>query len=237
VVSDTQSLSPWVSERWCCALVLELWVLALLRALRHTRETGSSRACRHCVLRLGVRPFIEQINNIPHQHACAAREVRTGPAITRPRRDGLSWWWPHGACTRSRASLTLRTPAVSQRAPLSRAMLLSHASCLFHALMPHTVVFCRSTPGECRFLSGSRLPDPLTAAHLSDGRSWSAMGASGEGPAALCLLLLLLVRTFGGSAREAVGRGRRCRHGRRVLLLVSRHRPASELLPRAASEL
>ena len=98
--------------------------------------------------------------------------------------------------------------------------------------MTHAPLSCISWSLQVHSLSlGNLLQDPLTAAHRSDGRSWSAIGVSlqlGEGPAALGLLLVLGMR-----ALPTCG----CRRGRRVLLLVGCHCPASEFLPRAASEL
>ena len=72
---------------------------------------------------------------------------------------------PHAPCPCHLAALLFHPPCPS---------LTAHAS-----LTPH--VFSqkpsRSTPGDRRGLSsGSRLQVPLTAVHLSDGRSWPAMG-------------------------------------------------------------
>ena len=98
--------------------------------------------------------------------------------------------------------------------------------------MTHARLSCISWSLQVQSLSlGNLLQDRLTAANRSDGRSWSAIGFSlqlGEGPAALGLLLVLGMR-----ALPTCG----CRRGRRVLLLVGCHCPASEFLPRAASEL
>ena len=102
---------------------------------------------------------------------------------------------------------------------MSRAMTHAPLSCISWSLQVHSLSL------------GNLLQDPLTAANRSDGRSWSAIGFSlqlGEGPAALGLLLVLGMR-----ALPTCG----CRRGRRVLLLVGCHCPASEFLPRAASEL
>ena len=111
------------------------------------------------------------------------------------------------------------TPLPPRSAPMSRAMTHAPLSCISWSLQVHSLSL------------GNLLQDPLTAAHRSDGRSWSAIGVSlqlGEGPAALGLLLVLGMR-----ALPTCG----CRRGRRVLLLVGCHCPASEFLPRAASEL
>ena len=111
------------------------------------------------------------------------------------------------------------TPLPPRSAPMSRAMTHAPLSCISWSLQVHSLSL------------GNLLQDPLTAAHRSDGRSWSAIGVSlqlGEGPAALGLLLVLSMR-----ALPTCGRGR----GRRVLLVVGCHCPASEFLPRAASEL
>ena len=111
------------------------------------------------------------------------------------------------------------TPLPPRSAPMSRAMTHAPLSCISWSLQVHSLSL------------GNLLQDPLTAAHRSDGRSWSAIGVSlqlGEGPAALGLLLVLGMR-----ALPTCGCGR----GRRVLLLVGCHCPASEFLPRAASEL
>ena len=72
---------------------------------------------------------------------------------------------PHAPCPCHLAAPLFHPPCSS---------LTAHAS-----LTPH--VFSqkpsRSTPGDRRGLSsGSRLQVPLTAVHLSDGRSWPAMG-------------------------------------------------------------
>ena len=111
------------------------------------------------------------------------------------------------------------TPLPPRSAPMSRAMTHAPLSCISWSLQVHSLSL------------GNLLQDPLTAVNRSDGRSWSAIGVSlqlGEGSAALGLLLVLSMR-----ALPTCG----CRRGRRVLLLVGCHCPASEFLPRAASEL
>ena len=116
--------------------------------------------------------------------------------------------------------------------PLSRPHAPAALQRSYVTAMTHPPLSCISWSLQVHNLSlGNLLQDPLTATNRSDGRSWSAIGVSlqlGEGPAALGLLLVLGMR-----ALPTCG----CRRGRRVLLLVGCHCPASEFLPRAASEL
>jgi hypothetical protein len=117
--------------------------------------------------------------------------------------------------------------------PLSRphAPPLPPCSAPMSRAMTHAPLSCISWSHVHSLSLGNLLQDPRAATHRSDRRSWSAIGFSlqlGEGPAALCLLPVLRMRAFPRCG---------CRRGRRVLLLVGCHCPASEFLPRAASEL
>ena len=166
-------------------------------------------------------------HNRTHTHL-ATRTRAWGPWNTRAR--GWTGRVRHRPHCLVAATCSVRTLSCLSHAPIPHAPAASQRS--YVTAITHAPPACISWSLQVHSLPlGNLLQDPLTAAHRSDGRSWSAIGVSlqlGEGPAALGLLLVLGMR-----ALPTCG----CRRGRRVLLLVGCHCPASEFLPRAASEL